>query len=287
MSRVFSTRELAQMWNVSESTIKRWADAGTLPCARTPGGHRRFLLEHIRDFQATHGFKATGLLKMRHWEEPEEPEAATESADVKLKNLFRTALNNRRSLLLEQLQKVYLRGLTLSELYDQLILPLDRRVREQQADGRLSLAQAQLICNNLEDALHRLLADAVWRPPNGCLGLCGALDPRRPLALNGVSRMLEAEGWDCLNLGAGLGFEQFAEMVRQEPVNVVCIVAASRPKLPEAALAELTQETDAYQIPVLLTGTGFDRAFTQNFSDARIFPDFAALQRFLDRATPD
>ena len=52
MGKLFSTTELARMWNVSESTIKRWCDAGDLKCVKTPGGHRRFNLEAISRFRS-------------------------------------------------------------------------------------------------------------------------------------------------------------------------------------------------------------------------------------------
>lgn len=45
-----SLREASEMLGVHPSTLRRWADAGTIPCTRTPGGHRRFRrtdLEHI------------------------------------------------------------------------------------------------------------------------------------------------------------------------------------------------------------------------------------------------
>ena len=46
---VLSTKELASAIGVSESSIKRWADEGTIRCARTAGGHRRIpLAEAIR-----------------------------------------------------------------------------------------------------------------------------------------------------------------------------------------------------------------------------------------------
>ena len=60
--RTYSTREVAQMWNVSESTVKRWADCFGLQCYRTPGGHRRFRLEDICEFQQKRSFEATGIL---------------------------------------------------------------------------------------------------------------------------------------------------------------------------------------------------------------------------------
>jgi MerR family transcriptional regulator, light-induced transcriptional regulator len=46
---VLSTNQLAMALGVSESSIKRWADDGTIKCARTAGGHRRIALaEAIR-----------------------------------------------------------------------------------------------------------------------------------------------------------------------------------------------------------------------------------------------
>ncbi len=274
------------MWNVSESTIKRWADAGTLPCVRTPGGHRRFLLEPIQKFQEEHGFKATGLLKMRQWEEPELSTAASELApEDKRREVLAAAQNNRRDLVLELLQKLYLRGLTVCELYDRLILPLERHLREQLETRQFSMVQAQLIRNNLEDALHRLFAEAAGRPSNGSLGLCGALDLRRPLLLNGIARILEAEGWECMNLGAGIGFEHLSEMVRSDPVNLVCVVSSARPDPMAAEVSDLARLAHAYQIPILLFGIGFDESFCGCFRESRSFSDFTALRRYLVSAS--
>jgi excisionase family DNA binding protein len=41
-NHLLSTFEAAVLTGVGPSTIKRWADQGLLPCARTAGGHRRF-----------------------------------------------------------------------------------------------------------------------------------------------------------------------------------------------------------------------------------------------------
>jgi excisionase family DNA binding protein len=34
--------EVAAILGVDEKSVRSWADAGQLPCWRTPGGHRRF-----------------------------------------------------------------------------------------------------------------------------------------------------------------------------------------------------------------------------------------------------
>jgi len=47
-----SRAEVAHLFNVSPSTVTRWADAGKLSCIRTLGGHRRYqtasVLEQVR-----------------------------------------------------------------------------------------------------------------------------------------------------------------------------------------------------------------------------------------------
>jgi excisionase family DNA binding protein len=46
----YSSKDLARMFSVNESTIKRWADSGKLPCFRTVGRHRRFPFEVVSEF---------------------------------------------------------------------------------------------------------------------------------------------------------------------------------------------------------------------------------------------
>ncbi|RME45070.1 MAG: helix-turn-helix domain-containing protein [Chloroflexi bacterium] len=48
-----SLSEASELIGVHPSTLRRWADAGTIPCARTPGGHRRFRREVLSQYLAT------------------------------------------------------------------------------------------------------------------------------------------------------------------------------------------------------------------------------------------
>ncbi len=54
MKRALSPRDLAAAIGVSESSLKRWADAGKITVARTEGGHRRIAIgEAVRFIRAT------------------------------------------------------------------------------------------------------------------------------------------------------------------------------------------------------------------------------------------
>lgn len=48
--RLLSTRELANALGVSESSLKRWVDAGRIAASRTEGGHRRIELTEAMRF---------------------------------------------------------------------------------------------------------------------------------------------------------------------------------------------------------------------------------------------
>ncbi|KAB2883078.1 MAG: helix-turn-helix domain-containing protein, partial [Kofleriaceae bacterium] len=52
--RLLSPRELAEALGVSESSLKRWVDAGKIQASRTDGGHRKILLsEAVRFIRET------------------------------------------------------------------------------------------------------------------------------------------------------------------------------------------------------------------------------------------
>jgi excisionase family DNA binding protein len=51
-SPYYSTRDLAKLLGVDDSTVKRWADLGEIPCYKTLGGHRRFTPETVKDVTA-------------------------------------------------------------------------------------------------------------------------------------------------------------------------------------------------------------------------------------------
>lgn len=50
VTRTFSPKEFAQVIGVSESSVKRWGDAGLLAVTRTVGGHRRIVLHEALRF---------------------------------------------------------------------------------------------------------------------------------------------------------------------------------------------------------------------------------------------
>lgn len=45
-----SLTEASRLLGIHQSTLRRWADSGSVPCTRTPGGHRRFRATDLADW---------------------------------------------------------------------------------------------------------------------------------------------------------------------------------------------------------------------------------------------
>lgn len=55
-TELLRTRDVARAFQVSERTIAEWARRGRIPSVRTPGGHRLYPAERIREIlRATEG----------------------------------------------------------------------------------------------------------------------------------------------------------------------------------------------------------------------------------------
>ena len=57
-SQWLSLSDASEVLGVHFTTLRRWADAGTVPCFRTPGGHRRFRRADLESWVAGTGVAA-------------------------------------------------------------------------------------------------------------------------------------------------------------------------------------------------------------------------------------
>ena len=284
MDRHYSTREVAQMWNVSESTVKRWADTAGLGCQRTPGGHRRFSLRDIRGFQQDRGFEATGLLTTERWEDPRVEDLVNRKDFVRVREQVSfLAAHNQRSQIEELLKRLYLRGVSLEHIYDYIVMPVARSTHAALSDQVLSRGQAKLIQVNLEEAVSYLFPHIIRKRHNERVSLCASPDRAQYLPVNAAARILEVEGWEVLNLGWSVPFSAMATMVEDEPINLVCIVSnGSAPVASNPELDILLEAVREYRLPLVCLGEALP--INGNFEgsiDGFYFSDFSAFRGFI------
>lgn len=106
--RLLSPKDLAEALGVSESSLKRWVDAGKISAMRTEGGHRRISIsEAVRFIRETHA-------EIAHPEMLDLPEIARAGAESLLHHLQHGDVLGARGWLLGR----YLGGTSVEELCD-------------------------------------------------------------------------------------------------------------------------------------------------------------------------
>jgi len=63
--QLLRTSDVAALFQVSERTVSEWARRGRIPSVRTPGGHRRYPVDQIRDLLDETGAAGSELLPLR------------------------------------------------------------------------------------------------------------------------------------------------------------------------------------------------------------------------------
>lgn len=227
MKQSFSTKELAEMWDVSESTVKRWADAGALPCRKTVGGHRKFEIDDIVEFQSRCGLaKAQAHGINGKSESPCEFKQMLENADYPaLAERFRhAALAGQFNLVAKLFNKLQAHGLSLATISEEIIRPAMREVGELWRTGKICVVDEHLAMVATMQALAELHAMVEKAPEPERLAIVGCAEGElHQLAAVLVRDMLEGEGWKVIYFGSPTPLFSFAEAVDRFKPQLICI----------------------------------------------------------------
>ena len=141
---IISTRAVAEVLGVSEATVKRWSDAGTLRCFRTPGGHRKFRLRDVKAF----------LADQEGQPEPQAdpPVGELTPEQVKARTL---ALAGDVDGLVSLVAQQHILGIPLARTLDEIFRPATQDIAQASAQGKLSEAQQSAATRALGDAVAR------------------------------------------------------------------------------------------------------------------------------------
>lgn len=239
MKQSYSTKELARMWDVSESTIKRWADAGTLKCRKTVGGHRKFELKDILEFQNHCSLGAQG-----HSAENEcgklddELERLLAGSDFPgLSRRFKqAALAGQDGFTSSLLNQYYSYGLSLVTIAEEIIRPALHDIGEMWRTGKIGVLDEHLATLSTARALAYLKSKIERGHNSSRLALVGCSEGElHRLASSLVRDLLESYGWQVVYLGQHTPLFSFAEAVTRFKPELVCISITMIDNLERAA----------------------------------------------------
>jgi excisionase family DNA binding protein len=248
---LLSTKEVAGMLNVNESSVKRWTDKGSLRCLKTPGGHRKYKMKDVVAFMDAFSYDVTDLLvpsekKQNSVNVSTDYAIFTKDYSVLSDIFFNTMLEGNREHTFQYLHLLYSNRITQIEIFDNVVFPAFAKIGMKWIAGELGIEQEHLASNTALHSIFKLQDHIAKKPKHGGIALCGCLEHEyHEIGITCVNNILDANGWTTYYLGPNLPTESFIDAIENYVPSIVCVSSTtpkSKKQLVEAcsALRETT-----------------------------------------------
>ena len=211
MEKSFTPKQVAEALGVSESSIKRWVDRGTMVATRTAGGHRKLLLPAVVQFARKQGYMIA---------RPDLLGLAAEHSKHKLNDdnarcqLLESVLTGDEANCRALIEPYYLQGHEFTELADDLIAPVFHEVGARWQSGEVSIHQERRGCEVVVSTLHnlrRLLPELSEDAPTAIAATPSGDHAELPVRL--AELVLRGRGWNAIVLGVSLPIEEIRRAI--------------------------------------------------------------------------
>jgi len=271
-----TTRQAAHLLNVSEATIKRWADDGVLKSEKTVGGHRRYGIESIG--------RLRGQSKLRD-------KAAVAPRAVKRKTKPLPSPDDFLRLILAgdeleagaALVDAYLAHHSLESIFESTVTQAMNMLGDSWLEGSVTVADEHMATRVVFTAIQKLRGVIVPDEPNGLTAIgCAIEGELHEMAVHLIEVLLESRGWKVINLGANTPLFSLPKMVIKQQPELVCISAHEISDLDRATMefAQLSRVAAKSKTKIVLGGEAFRSPKIRVRFPADFYPgDFYAFSK--------
>ena len=157
--KYLNSKEVASIMGVNVSTIKRWTDSGKLDCYQTIGGHRKFLLSHLKNFlkeKINQKLKVNIIQYLNKGEK--ELVQRIDRIDYKYLRdyLFQLSLQQSVDSIHDVINSLLIKGEPQYRIYDELILNVLNRIGDLWSNNKLSIADEHTMTETIRNVMYRI-----------------------------------------------------------------------------------------------------------------------------------
>lgn len=249
-----STQEVADLLAVTDTTIKRWTNSGRLKCAKTLGGHRKYLLSEVEKFAKENNIPITGVTTPLRKDEMEKLGFALYSKNMSMavEVIMEEALQGDREGTFESLMYLVKNRMKFADIIDDIIRPAMEKVGYLWETKKLAVEQEHLASDTIKTALSRLVVYLPrQREKNIKVLLACSEGEAHDIGLQALAYELELNGYNIHYLGANTPFRSIIKAVKKEkPAYIfisVCTLTVTRADLVKGfkSLSKAAKEINA------------------------------------------
>ena len=157
--KYLNSKEVASIMGVNVSTIKRWTDSGKLDCYQTVGGHRKFLLSHLKNFlkEKINQKLRVNIIQYLNKGDKELVQRIDRIDYKYLRDyLFQLGLQQGVDSIHDVINSLLIKGEPQYRIYDELILNVLNRIGDLWSNNKLSIADEHTMTETIRNVMYRI-----------------------------------------------------------------------------------------------------------------------------------
>lgn len=280
----FTPPQLAPLFGVNVSTIKRWVNKGYLNSMVTAGGHRRISQEQLEKFikKFPQYAKNSYALKRLRGKNICPPENCW-------KKYYQLLLENKNDEAGRAIEKLYISGTPLIEILKNVVTPTMRHLAGQWSSGKISVYDEHRISFNMRThliKLERLIPDKT-RPLSPVAMLACAPGEYHELPMHLIYLIYKMHGWKTHVLGINISLHDLLIALKKIKPNLVTISKTYAKGDSTEYLKKLLKYTGANNICVALGGGAWKKILNKLNNPeinkcAKFFPAIKLFSEYLN-----
>jgi len=222
--RYLSSKDVAAILGINISTLKRWTDNGKLKCKKTVGGHRKFTMQHVRDFYKSQ--KETGKNSKLGLEDKNQKKVYEYINNRKFEDLARmladASLESNDLTISTIITGLYLKGIMVEKICDKVIEPGTMIVENALRQGYLSHAETFVSRKLITRTTELLNQNKPNGSYNGKTALCVNFEDNLPdLGVVMSEIILRHSGYNVLNTGSHAKLGDLKIIIEKNKIDLI------------------------------------------------------------------
>tara|TARA_B100001250_G_C19686336_1_gene738204 strand:+ start:64 stop:909 length:846 start_codon:yes stop_codon:yes gene_type:complete len=212
-----NTKQVGNLFGVDESTVRRWSLAGKIKCSSSAGGHRKFSYKDIINFSKTRGLKLN-------------QNQDTSDKTAIINQMLSYSLNNNSSSIELILIKLYLNGMELKDIMDNVVENTLINLQSKLDKREISVAEEHIARKIISKSLNGFKLSIINdNSKNKKNILCLNLENDIPdLPIDMIQILLENINYNVYNCGSHTSIKDVKKLLEKQTYKAIFIYLCDR-----------------------------------------------------------
>ena len=222
--KYLNSKEVSGILGINISTLKRWTDSGKLGCEKTAGGHRKFTIQHIRDYYKTHSNSSKSDFLSLDSKEHKKIYGLINQQDYKQLaiDLSTASLKADESTIDTIINGLYMNGIPVADLFDYVVDVAGNIVEDQLKNNKIAHTDAYLSRKIITRSVDGLNRDKPNGNFNGKNALCINFEDNLPdIGVVMSEVLMRHSGYNVFNSGSHSELGELSEIIIKRIIDIV------------------------------------------------------------------